>query len=397
MISILLTLFSSLSLTGLAAWFSVTGIMVIYAATPWHSLIMGITLEVAKLVTTSWLYRNWEFANWKIKFPLIVFTIIIMIITSVGVFGFLTKSHLGQISKTIDNLPKIEMIDQHIQTEKILIADNEKIISQLDLTVNSYINKDRLDKSVLIRKNQIQQRTQLRNEIDLANKRINVLNDEKFKLQSEIRSVEIEVGPIRNIADLIYSSKNSSENIESSLRIFTFLIVLVLDPLAVILLIAANHSILRYQNEKKKIPSKINETSGPSVDSHDFGNPAEEATLYTTVANNKTGFGAELANEENKIHEEKLDFAMEEIQKSVTLDLPVIKSPIFSRVFNDIPGDMPKKVEIDEINKHTKTTMSHQELLNEIINNQHIQKEDKKQLGPRIVGWLTEFKGMQNE
>jgi len=253
MIFALLTLLTALGLAAVAGWFSIIGVMAIYAGAPLHALIMGIILEAGKLVTTSWLYRNWTFSDWKFKVPLIGFTIALMLATSIGVFGFLSKSHLEQGAKTIDNAPKVERIEQQIAREKAVIADNEKVIAQLDATINSYLGKDRTDKSVSIRRSQAPQRKQLKDEIDVANKHIDGFNEEKFKLQSEIRALELEVGPIRYIAELMYGAENNNtKNIEGAVKIFTLLIVSILDPLAIILLVAANHSIMRRQDEKKQ-------------------------------------------------------------------------------------------------------------------------------------------------
>jgi hypothetical protein len=261
MIFALLTLLTALGLATVAGWFSIIGVMAIYAGAPYHALIMGIILELGKLVTTSWLYRNWTFSDWKFKAPLIGFTIALMLATSIGVFGFLSKSHLEQGAKTIDNAPKVERIEQQIAREKAIIIDNEKVIAQLDATINSYLGKDRTDKSVSIRRSQAPQRKELKDEIDVANKHIDGFNDEKFKLQSEIRALELEVGPIRYIAELMYGAENNNtKNIEGAVKIFTLLIVSILDPLAIILLVAANHSIMRRQDEKKQ----ENDKKGPA-------------------------------------------------------------------------------------------------------------------------------------
>lgn len=267
MLFALLTLLAALALAAVAGWFSIIGIMSIYAGARIQAMIMGVVLECAALVTTSWLYRNWKFANWKLKVPLIVLTVFLMLATNIGVFGFLSKAHLEQGAGTIDNGAKVERLEQQITREKSVIADNEKVIAQLDATINSYIGKDRTDKSVAIRRSQEPQRKQLRADIDAAQKRIDGFSDEKLKLQSEVRKMQLEVGPIRYIAELIYGvDNNTDKNIEAAVRIFTLLIVMTLDPLAVILLIAANQSLMRWQDEKKQ--NKIQEekdTSGSGI------------------------------------------------------------------------------------------------------------------------------------
>ncbi len=266
MIFSLLTLISALSLAGVAGWFSIIGIMSIYAGASTHALIMGVVLEAGKLVTTSWLYRNWAYSDWRLKAPLIFFTITLMLATSIGVFGFLSKSHLEQGSSTIDNAGKIERLQQQIAREKSTIADNDKVIGQLDATVNSYIGKDRTDKSVTVRRNQESQRQHLRTDSDAAQKRIDQYGDEKLALESEVRKLQLDVGPIRYIAELIYgATENTDKNIESAVRIFTLIIVSTLDPLAIILLIAANHTIMRQQMQKKE-SNETTKKSGKEVE-----------------------------------------------------------------------------------------------------------------------------------
>jgi len=259
MIFALLTLLAALSLAAVAGWFSIVGFMAIYAGAPMYALIMGVVTECAKLVTTSWLYRNWQHAGWRLKAPLIYFTLALMTATSIGVFGFLSKAHLEQGAGTIDNSARIEQLQYQIDREKATIADNEKVTKQLDDTVNSLLGKDRADRALSVRRNQSRQRAQLRTDSAEAQKRIDGLNAEKFKLESEVRKMQLDVGPIRYIAELFYGvDENATKNIEAAVRIFTLLLVSTLDPLAVILLIAANHTLIRLRNEKKEeIPSQF--------------------------------------------------------------------------------------------------------------------------------------------
>ena len=281
----LITLFSALMLASVAGWFSIVGIMSIYAGAPMHAaLVMGIVLELAKLVTASWIYRNWGTVRWTLRGPLIYAIIALMIATSISVFGFLTKSHLEQGAATIDNTAKVERLDQQIAREKSTIQDDEKVISQLDATVNSFIGKDNADRAVSVRRTQLSQRKQLREEIDAAHKRIDVFSDDRLKLTSEVRALQLEVGPIRYIAELFSSDNKDSKNIESAVKMFTLLIVSTLDPLAIILLIAANHSILRYQDEKNKksAPSEQNREVIERGDAKE-NNKDEDTVLRTDI------------------------------------------------------------------------------------------------------------------
>ena len=296
MIFTLLTFLAALSTAAVAEWFSIVGIISIYAGAPYNAgLILGIVLGFAKLVNASWLYRNLDTASWKLKIPLIYFLLALMITTSMGVFGFLTKSHLEQGAATTDNSAKVERLDQQIAREKSVIADNEKVIAQLDAAINSYIGKDRTDRAILIRKSQAPQRKQLRNDIDTSHKMIDTYSEDRLKLTSEVRALAIEIGPIRYIAELFYgTSGDQTANIESAVKMFTLLIVSTLDPLAIILLIAANHQLLRQRNEKEKKTSESFSTA-KSVDDETTGQEDNKED------NSTTGGGILTAKEEPSV------------------------------------------------------------------------------------------------
>lgn len=226
--------------------------MTIYAGAPFHSaLIMGIVMECAKLVSLSWLYRNWKSAGILLRGPIIAIALVIMLVTNIGVFGFLSKSHLEQGAATIDNSAKVEQINQQIAQEQSRIADSEKIIAQMDGAVNSLIGKDQANRSLAVRRSQASQRKQLREEITASQAQISKYNQEKFALESEVRKLQLEVGPIRYIAE-VFHSDGDTKSIETAVQIFTLLIVLILDPAAVMLLLAANHSFAKHNVKEKK-------------------------------------------------------------------------------------------------------------------------------------------------
>jgi hypothetical protein len=322
MIFALLTLVASLALAVVSGWFSIVGLMAILAGQPIAALVLGATLELGKLVTTSWLYRNWDTATWKLKGPLIYFTFALMLTTSMGVFGFLSKAHLEQGAPTMDNASKIERITQEIDREKSLIADNDKVIQQLDATVNSFLGKDRTDRALSVRRSQTQQRKQLKEDSENTQKHIETLNDEKFKLESDLRKLQLEVGPIRYIADLIYGSENSNDKtLESAVRIFTLIIVSTLDPLAITLLIAANSTILKLQNEKEKI--RENTTKSKSNNGIDKENNEIEMKLNDAVKDINIEKVTPIFRE---TIEDKIDETIEEILDEATYKGNIIRT-----------------------------------------------------------------------
>jgi len=244
----LLTLITALAIAGVAAWFSIVGLMAIFSGVAIPILIMGSVLEVGKLVTASWLYRNKDHASFLLKTYLTTAVIVLMFITSMGIFGFLSKAHLEQAQPTGNNLAKIERLDQRISREKIEIVDANKVTSQLDEAVNTLIDYDRIrgkDGSIAVRQLQKDERLALKTIINEAQDSIDALEDEKFELSSAVREFELEVGPIRYVAELLYEDPKS--NLETTVRWVIIILVSVFDPLAVLLLIAANNSLMHLQ------------------------------------------------------------------------------------------------------------------------------------------------------
>lgn len=264
MIFPIITLITSLLLAAVAGWFSITGMVTILAGQAIAALILGVTLEAGKLVTISWLYRNWRISSWKLKIPLIYFTVALMSITSMGVYGYLAQAHIQQGASTVNNAARVEQIALQITRAQSLMADNDRVISQLDTAVNSLIAKDRTDRALAVKRTQDSQRRSLKADSDKIQTQINQLNDEKFKLESEVRSLQLEVGPIRYIAQLIYGEgSDDTRTLEAAVRLFAILIVTTLDPLAITLLIAANQSLLMARRKELDTTQEVQPTVVP--------------------------------------------------------------------------------------------------------------------------------------
>lgn len=215
---------------------------------------MASVLECGKLVTASWLYRNWKLAPFLLKTYLTIAVVVLMIITSMGIFGFLSKAHLEQtISIGGNNDLRIESLERRVETERKRISDAETVIAQLDTTVETLIEFDRIrgpDGAVATREAQAPERERLNNEIDQALDRIEEYQDELLPLKQATIALEAEVGPLKYIADLIYGEDESASRLDQAVRWITLLLVSVFDPLAVLLLIAANMS-LKHSKEMK--------------------------------------------------------------------------------------------------------------------------------------------------
>lgn len=241
------------SLSAIAAYYAVSGLVAIFATAPLAIMIMGAVLEASKLVIASWLYNNWREIPKTFKLYFSTALIILMLLTSMGIFGYLSKAHLDQAVPTGDVVSKLALIDEKIKTEKDTINAARTALQQMDAQVDQTLARtsdDRgAERSVQIRRGQQKERSALLADIGSAQSRIARLNEERAPISAEVRKVEAEVGPLKYIAALIYGDDKLDETVlEKSVRIVIIMIVIVFDPLAVILLIAANYS-LRREND----------------------------------------------------------------------------------------------------------------------------------------------------
>lgn len=259
-----LVLFVALAISGVAAWYSIVGLAAIFAAAKIPVIIMGASLEVGKLVTASWLYQNWKQIPFLLKSYLTVAVVVLMFITSMGIFGFLSKAHIDQTIVSGDNTLLIEQIDQRIEREQTRISDAELVISQLDQAVQTLIDYDRIrgdDGAIAVREGQKDERDNLNSIIDSGYSVIGELQSNRLVLSQEQLSIEAEVGPIRYIAELIYGDETNQNILNSAVRAVILIIIFVFDPLAVLLLVAANLS-LRIHNKKlttRKVAAVVND------------------------------------------------------------------------------------------------------------------------------------------
>jgi len=252
MVFIALLLCSALAVSAVAGWFSIVGLMAIFPGVPVPILTMGIVLEIAKLVTASWIYRNWDTAAMLHKVYLTLSVVVLSFITSMGIYGFLSKAHIEQtITMGGDNALQIESIERRIGNERRVITDAENVIASLDASVQILQDYDRIrgpDGALAVRASQAEERQSLNASIEQAIQNIESLEDDLRPLRQMALQQEAEVGPVKYIAALIY--ENPEEMLDNTVRIVVILIVLVFDPLAILLVIAANQSLLQRRGEK---------------------------------------------------------------------------------------------------------------------------------------------------
>ena len=331
----ILTLLSALSISGVAIFYSVIGLATIFPGAFWPVVIMGSVLEIGKLITASWLYRQWKFTPFLLKTYLTTAVILLSIITSMGIFGFLSKAHLEQnlasdtLVQRVDIInDKIESQTLYIERQKAVIERSEKSIDRaskdftqdiqvqeniinsaytrlqvLDADVKAYTDQgkgfwkgDNIAKGVELRNQQKPERDKLNKEIEEAKVLIqkyrnqsrqggennkaqikeaenniiigqNTIDDliiERQPLEKKLINLEAEVGPVKYIAALAVDWGFTEEvNLSKSVRWVILLIIVVFDPLAVLLLIAANQSFARRFPPKPPKPQEIVDLEKP--------------------------------------------------------------------------------------------------------------------------------------
>jgi hypothetical protein len=249
------TLAVALSLSLVAAWYSIIGLTAIFAAAVFPIIIMGGIMEVAKVTVTLWLHEYWQYCKRSMKIQLTFSVVVLMFITSMGIFGFLSKAHLDQAVPTGDVAAKVQILDEKIKTERDTIESARRAIAQMDSAVDQTLgrstNEAGADKAVQVRRSQARERATLQNEIAQAQKKIAAYNEERAPIASELRKVEAEVGPIKYIAALIYGDNPDANLLEKAVRWVIIILVLVFDPLAIMMVLAATESI-RWERQGKR-------------------------------------------------------------------------------------------------------------------------------------------------
>ena len=285
-----LILLTALTLSGVAAYYSVTGLVAIFSALPIPIIIMGATLEAGKIVSTVWLHNNWKRASVAFKLYLIPAIVVLMFLTSVGVFGLLSKAHSDQSLVSGDAMSKVAIYDEKIKTSKENIDANRRALKQMDEAVDQVMarsdSEKGADKAVAIRKGQAKERQRLQAEITSEQKAISQVSQDRAPIAAEFRKVEADVGPIKYIAALIYGDNPDQNLLEAAVRWVIILIVVVFDPLALCLILAANKQLewaragvggWVHDEEEKPVPVAT-ATEEPPAESPPHDEPYPELT-----------------------------------------------------------------------------------------------------------------------
>jgi len=250
MIQVLLPFLTAIGLSAIAAYYSVIGLAQIFPGSYWPIIVMGSVLEISKLVTVSWLYNNWSVTVQIMRYYLLTAIVLLMLITSMGIFGYLSKAHLDTNIVVGANSVQLKTLDTQ---EKIT---KERL---------TYLLQRAGDPATATKKIDIQiQETQA------ELKRISI---EKLPLLSEENKLTAEIGPIKYIAELFYS-KDDPNFIDKAVRSVILIIIFVFDPLAVLLLIASNQTYKRMKEpveieptKKAKKKKELDKAASPSLES----------------------------------------------------------------------------------------------------------------------------------
>ena len=264
-----LALGTSLVIAGIAAYFSVLGLATIFAGAWLSVVIMTGVLEFGKIVTAAYLHLFWERLNYM-KYYLVLSVIVLMLITSLGIFGFLSKANIDQTLKGDSYSLEMSIIETRIQAEEDKLARLQTRIEGLDLVISTARPQDRN----YIDRRQKEERDLIAQEMDVIIDQVVEYNEELMPLKREQLMQEGEIGPIKYVAEVIYGQEESVKYLDNAVRWVIFALIFVFDPLAVLLLITSTSLIARkiekdkpkvvenryvIQVPKKKVP-KINKT-----------------------------------------------------------------------------------------------------------------------------------------
>ena len=270
MVLAFLTFFTGIAISTIAIYYSVLGLASIFSAAALSVIIMGTVLEISKLVTAWWLKANWYRTPWSLKGYLTIAVITLMLITSMGIFGYLSKAHSDQSLVSGDVQAKLSLIDEKIKISKDNIESARNQLKQLDAAVDQVMSRSTSEqgaaRSDQIRKSQAKDRARLLKEIETEQGVVQKLNEQAAPIRAEVRAVEAEVGPIKYIAALIYGDNPDANLLEKAVVWVILTIVFVFDPLAVLLLLASQMSFQWAFAERKgdnSILAKIKEEMRP--------------------------------------------------------------------------------------------------------------------------------------
>jgi hypothetical protein len=320
-------------------------------------------LELSKLVAAWWLKSNWHRAPVLLKTYMLIAVIVLMIITSMGIFGFLSKAHTDQAVPLGDVASKVAFIDEKINNERETIANARTLVKQLDDAVAGIQSgegreirsrdgttriENPAERALQVRRAQANDRAALTKTIDEAQARIVKLQEEKAPIAGQLRAVEAEVGPIKYIAKLIYGDNPDQNLLEKAVVWVIVTIVFVFDPLAVLLLLASQ---LSFQWARKTNDPVVEEPVKDRESEQSIEEPLQTGVIAQEVASvipeavvqsDETLIDAfVVANPEPVVEEQKVDLG--EVKEKLSQFVEFWKNNSYDSFDKNFKGfDVPK-------------------------------------------------------
>jgi len=250
-----LAIFASLCVATVAAYYSIVGLSTIFSGAFWSVVIMASVLEFAKIITAVYVHLRWSDINRAFRYYLTAAVIALMLITSLGIFGFLSKAHIDSQTASADNSIAIELIDGQIQREQKVVDYVDSQFNLLDNAYEEWISKGYITRALNERDKQSEQREQLSGQQNQATEKINELVLRRSELEREAVRQEAEVGPIKYVAEIVYG--DDDDRIDDAARVLILVLIFAFDPLALLLLLASTSVIYKENNH---IPPIIDES-----------------------------------------------------------------------------------------------------------------------------------------
>lgn len=245
-----LTILVALVLSSVSAYFSVAGMAILFSGAALSVMVMASALELAKVMATVWLHHNWKTVPTLIRVYLCGALCVLILTTSMGAFGYLSRAHIEQASSSADYTLQIETLESKLKNQELTLEAARSRVQALNDILAKANDKDR----AYLNTRQKSERAQLDNDIQEAVSAIEQTNQELLPLRRSNNLIQSDIGPIKYVAELFYGEEEAKKHFDEAVRFIIFFIVLVFDPLAIVLLISGNYGLTRTQH-KPKAPS----------------------------------------------------------------------------------------------------------------------------------------------
>jgi len=242
-----LTLFTSLTLAGTAAYFSIIGLMTIFSGAALSIAFMASVLEFGKIVSAAWLHYEWDRINNLIRAYFTTAVLVLMLITSMGIFGYLSKAHIDSSSTSDSYSLEASIVDKRLEGKQLQLNNLTGRLENLDYVLQTSRPEDRN----YVNRVQTEERNEINAEIDILVSEIVSLNEQKMPIQKLQLEQEAELGPVKYIADMIYGEEAASYY-DNAVRWVILTIIFVFDPLAIMLLIVSTAAFKRDRERPAK-------------------------------------------------------------------------------------------------------------------------------------------------